>query len=142
VIFGHAGDANVHVNPLIDVRRAGWRADVAAILDDVTGLVASLEGTLAGEHGDGRLRTPLMPRVWSDDAISCFAEVKTLFDPSGILNRGVKIPGASPTTDDALGAIKYDPDLPPLPPPARAALDFVERERAYATPRLDLIAAG
>ena len=63
VIFGHAGDANVHVNPLVDVRRPDWRARVRALLDEVAGLTASLGGTLAGEHGDGRLRAPLLPRV-------------------------------------------------------------------------------
>jgi FAD/FMN-containing dehydrogenase len=140
VIFGHAGDANVHVNPLIDVRRTGWREDVAGLLDDVTALVASLGGTLAGEHGDGRLRTPLMPRVWSADALACFAAVKRGLDPIGILNPGVKVPtSVAPTTHEALGAIKYDPELPPLPAAARAALDHVERERAYASFRLALI---
>jgi FAD/FMN-containing dehydrogenase len=142
VIFGHAGDANVHVNPLIDVRRRGWRADVASMLDEVTALVASLGGTLAGEHGDGRLRTPLMPRVWSSEALECFAEVKRMLDPRGILNPGVKVASGESTTDDALGAIKYDADLPALPPAARAALDYVERERAYASFRLALLNDG
>ena len=137
VIFGHAGDANVHVNPLIDVSRRGWRADISGVLDEVTALVASLGGTLAGEHGDGRLRTPLMHRVWSEDAMRCFAEVKQALDPRGILNPGVKVPAAA---DRPLDQIKYDPELPPLPDEARAALDRVERDRAYATFRLDLLA--
>jgi FAD/FMN-containing dehydrogenase len=46
VIFGHAGDAHVHVNPLIDVSQPGWRDRVEAILGAVTTLVASLDGTL------------------------------------------------------------------------------------------------
>ena len=62
VIFGHTGDAHVHVNPLVDVRRPDWRERVSRILDAVTELAASLGGTLTGEHGDGRLRTPLMSR--------------------------------------------------------------------------------
>ena len=41
VIFGHAGDAHVHVNPLVDVRRPDWRARVEGLLSDVTALVAS-----------------------------------------------------------------------------------------------------
>jgi len=41
VIFGHAGDANVHVNPLVDVRDPAWRAKIDALLDEVTALVAS-----------------------------------------------------------------------------------------------------
>jgi FAD/FMN-containing dehydrogenase len=135
-IFGHAGDANVHVNPLINVHRPAWRAEVAGVLDEITELVASLGGTLTGEHGDGRLRTPLLDRVWSADAIDCFAEVKRTLDPRGILNPGVKVPRGA---ESLLGDIKYDPDLPPLPAEARAALDRVERDRAYATFRLSLL---
>ncbi|HEX6808243.1 MAG TPA: FAD-binding oxidoreductase [Gemmatimonadaceae bacterium] len=138
VIFGHAGDAHVHVNPLVDVRRADWRARVERLLDDVVTLTASLGGTLSGEHGDGRLRTPLLSRVWPASVLELFAQVKNAFDPDGILNPGVKVPIAG---QRALGEIKYDPALTPLPAPARAALDAVERERAYATSRLDMVSA-
>jgi hypothetical protein len=136
VIFGHAGDAHVHVNPLIDVRLSDWRARVACLLEDVVTLTASLGGTLTGEHGDGRLRTPLLSRVWSAETIAQFALVKRAFDPYGLLNPGVKVPLDG---QQALGLIKYDPALPPLPNAARAALDRVERERLYAESRLDLI---
>lgn len=135
VIFGHAGDAHVHVNPLIDVGRPGWRARLDAILDEVTTLVASLGGTVTGEHGDGRLRAPLLPRVWDAESLERFAIVKRCFDPANVLNPGVKFAG----TDGGLGDVKYDPDLPPLPAIARAALNVVERERAYARFRLDLV---
>ncbi len=138
VIFGHAGDAHVHVNPLVDVRRSDWRARVERLLDDVVTLTASLGGTLSGEHGDGRLRTPLLSRVWPASVLELFAQVKNAFDPDGILNPGVKVPVAG---QRALGEIKYDPALTPLPAPARAALDAVERERAYATSRLDMVSA-
>jgi FAD/FMN-containing dehydrogenase len=136
VIFGHAGDAHMHVNPLVDVRLPDWRARVDALLDDVTSLVSSLGGTVAGEHGDGRLRAPLMPRVWSLHAIARFAAVKRAFDPRGILNPGAKVALAASAS---LGDVKYDPALPPLPLPARAALDRVEGERAYAHFRLALL---
>jgi FAD/FMN-containing dehydrogenase len=135
VIFGHAGDSHVHVNPLIDVGLANWRQTVQAILDEVTSLAAQLGGTLAGEHGDGRLRTPLLERVWDARSTALFAEVKHAFDPQNIFNPGVKVPtGAS-----ALGDVKYDPALPPLPADARAALDTVEHERGWSTFRLSMI---
>jgi FAD/FMN-containing dehydrogenase len=136
VIFGHAGDAHVHVNPLIDVSSADWRSRMSRILDEVTALVARLGGTITGEHGDGRLRTPLLDRVWSDDARRRFALVKHCFDPAGIFNPGVKVPTEG---ERALEAIKYDPALPPLPAESRAALARVERERAYARSRLELL---
>lgn len=136
VIFGHAGDAHVHVNPLIDVSAPDWRQRMEHVLDDVTNLVAQLGGTLTGEHGDGRLRTPLLERVWSEEARARFALVKTCFDPSGIFNPGVKVPTRG---EHALNEIKYDPSLSSLPAPARAALARVERERAYARSRLELL---
>ena len=137
VIFGHAGDAHIHANALVDVSRADWRARVERILADVVALTASLGGTLTGEHGDGRLRTPLLERVWSDADVHAFARVKRAFDPEGVLNPGVKVPlpGQRPIDE-----IKYDPSLPSLPAAARRVLERVERERAYARSRLDLLA--
>ncbi len=137
VIFGHAGDAHVHVNPLVDVRVAGWRDRIEALLADVTSLTVRLGGTLAGEHGDGRLRAPLLHHVWPADALARFAAVKHAFDPEGLLNPGVKV--ATPEAR-AVEHVKYDPELTPLPPAARRALALVERDRAYARPRLDLLA--
>jgi FAD/FMN-containing dehydrogenase len=136
VIFGHAGDAHIHVNPLVDLRRPDWREVVRGALDDVTALTSRLGGTMAGEHGDGRLRAPLIDRAWGYQVAQLFALVKEAFDPHAILNPGVKIPlpGQEP-----IGDVKYDPSLPPLPTAARRALDRVERDRAYSRFRLDLL---
>ena len=136
VIFGHAGDAHVHVNPLIDTRRPDWRERVERIMAEVTDLVATLGGTTTGEHGDGRLRTPLLDRIWSRREMEAFASVKQAFDPANILNPGVKV---ALDRQRAVDVVKYDPALPPHPPAAAAALAVVERERAYARHRLDLL---
>ncbi|PYP52030.1 MAG: hypothetical protein DMD39_07460 [Gemmatimonadetes bacterium] len=136
VMFGHAGDAHVHVNPLIDVSQPDWRDKVSRLLEDVVALTARLGGTLAGEHGDGRIRTPLLNRVWHKEAIRTFGLVKKAFDPANIFNPGVKVPLKD---QKAIGDIKYDPALPPLPEKARAALDDVVRARAYDRFRLSLI---
>jgi hypothetical protein len=123
----------------VDVRRPGWRAAVDGLLADVADLTAALGGTLAGEHGDGRLRTPLMARVWGAEARALFAAVKHACDPAGVLNPGVKVPLPG---QQALGDIKYDPALPAVPPPARAALDRVAGRRDYAAFRLALLEAA
>jgi FAD/FMN-containing dehydrogenase len=138
VIFGHAGDAHAHVNALVDTSVPDWRARCERLVAEVTALVARLGGTLSGEHGDGRLRAPLLPRVWPAAAIELFAATKRAFDPDGILNPGVKVAGTG-TPNEILGDIKYDPALPPLPAAARAALDGIVRDRAWARARLDLI---
>ena len=136
VIFGHAGDAHVHVNPLLDVRQPEWRSQVSGLLEDVVSLTARLGGTLSGEHGDGRLRAPLLEKVWPKDAVRAFGLVKKAFDPRNIFNPGVKIPLPGQTP---LGQIKYDPDLAPLPDRARSALDAMTVARDYSAFRLSLI---
>ncbi|HEY6089260.1 MAG TPA: FAD-binding oxidoreductase [Gemmatimonadaceae bacterium] len=136
VIFGHAGDAHVHVNPLIDTTQQDWREKVSGLLEDVVSLTARLGGTLTGEHGDGRIRTPLLSRVWHKDAIRAFSLVKNAFDPANIFNPGVKVPL---TNQRAINDIKYDSSLPPLPKEARAALDKVVSAREYNQFRLSLI---
>lgn len=136
VIFGHAGDCHAHVNPLIDVGKPNWEKKVASILDMTVELTARLGGTLAAEHGDGRLRAPLLDRVWPEQALEAFRLVKDSFDPKNILNPGVKIPLAG---QNPLGMIKYDPQLPALPEKARKALKYVTSNRAYNQHRLDLL---
>jgi FAD/FMN-containing dehydrogenase len=136
VIFGHAGDAHVHVNPLVDVRQPDWREKVVGLLGDVVALTSRLGGTLTGEHGDGRLRTPLLGQVWSKDALKAFALVKKAFDPRNIFNPGVKVPVPN---QKSIEEIKYDPSLPQLPVQARAALDSMVAARAYNQFRLSLI---
>jgi FAD/FMN-containing dehydrogenase len=136
VIFGHAGDSHIHVNPLIDVNRPDWRNVVATMLAEVVALTAALGGTLDGEHGDGRLRTPLLNQLWSPGIMERFGEIKRAFDPTGIFNPCVKIAIAG---DRSIADIKYDPALPAHPPAAARALAKVSDQRAYSAFRLDLL---
>ncbi len=138
VIFGHAGDAHIHVNPLIDVHRDGWRDRVRGALLDACDLTHRLGGTLAGEHGDGRLRAPLLSHVWSPEARAAFANIKAAGDPAGVLNIGCKIAGAH---DGLTGELRHDPAARPLSEPARAILDRIERERGWNRYRLAEIPA-
>jgi hypothetical protein len=125
----------VHVNALIDVTTPDWRARLRALFERVTHLAASLQGTPSGEHGDGRLRTGVLERFCTADELTLFAELKSHFDPYGILNPGVKL-GA---TDDPFAAIKYDPDLPPLPTRSANVLRQVEQQRSYDRCRLEML---
>jgi FAD/FMN-containing dehydrogenase len=136
VIFGHAGDAHVHVNPLVDVGRAGWRDRVTGVLNDVVDLTVRLEGSLSGEHGDGSLRAPLLDRTTHATLLELARKTKHAFDPDGLLNPGVKVPLPH---QRALNDIKYDPMLPPLPSAAARVLQRVEHERAYAEFRLAML---
>jgi FAD/FMN-containing dehydrogenase len=136
VIFGHAGDAHVHANPLIDISRSDWRERIESILSKIVDLTAAFGGTLAAEHGDGRLRAPLLPSIWPAPVPDLFRMIKDAFDPDGILNPGVKVPLPDQTP---LGTIKYDPTLAPLPERAQRVLHEVVTKRAYSESRLELL---
>ncbi len=139
VIFGHAGDAHAHVNPLVDTQAPGWRDRVHGLLDEVCDLTARLGGTLAGEHGDGRLRAPLLDRVWGFEARGAFAHVKAAADPSGVLNPGCKVAAEGALSFEVL---RHDPEAPPLPPEVAATLSDIERTRDWARYRLSHRASG
>jgi FAD/FMN-containing dehydrogenase len=135
VLFGHAGDGHVHANLLPDTTRAGWRDAVAALYEEVNAGVLSLGGTTAGEHGDGRLRAPFVPRRYGPEVTSLFRAVKDAFDPLSLLNPGVILPapGAAP-----LAQLKVGDAAAPIPDDIAHALREIERTGGYATPRLQL----
>jgi FAD/FMN-containing dehydrogenase len=90
-VWGHAGDANVHLQPFMDLGSVGDRQRVFKIMDDYYGMVMSLGGSTAGEHNDGRLRAPYLPQLYGPEVYELFQKIKKIFDPYNTLNPGVKI---------------------------------------------------
>jgi FAD/FMN-containing dehydrogenase len=135
VLFGHAGDGHVHANLLPDVTAHGWEHEVASLYDEVSAGLLALGGTPAGEHGDGRLRAPLLERLYGAEVMTLFRGVKEAFDPLTILNPGVILParGAGPVSH-----LKVGRGAAPIPDDIAAALRTIERTGGYATPRLSL----
>ncbi len=90
-IWGHAGNANLHMQPFLDLGQVGDRQKVFKIIDDYYKLVISLGGSTSGEHSDGRLRAPYLKELYGEEIYGVFQKVKEIFDPHNILNPGVKI---------------------------------------------------
>lgn len=90
-VWGHAGDANLHIQPLLDLAQVGDRQKAFKLMDEYYKLVISLGGSTSAEHGDGRLRAPYLPSLYGPEVYELFRKVKNIFDPHGTLNTGVKI---------------------------------------------------
>lgn len=90
-VWGHAGDANLHMQPFLDLSQVGDRQTAIRLLEDYYNLVISLGGSTSGEHGDGRLRAPFLPRLYGEEVYGLFKKVKQIFDPYNTMNPGVKI---------------------------------------------------
>lgn len=90
VIFGHIGNNHVHVNILPRSMKEyqfgkdlylGWARQVVA-----------WGGTVSAEHGIGKFKVALLREMMGDKGLSQMREVKRIFDPVGILNRGNLFP--------------------------------------------------
>ena len=89
-IYGHAFEGNYHfilnqsfkseseVNRYADMMRA-----VAKLV------VEGYDGSLKAEHGTGRNMAPFVKYEWGEKAYEVMKELKSIFDPDGLLNRGV-----------------------------------------------------
>lgn len=90
-IWGHAGDANLHMQPFMDLSKLGDRQKVFKVMDEYYELVLGLGGSTSGEHNDGRLRGLYLPKVYGEEMYQVMADVKRIFDPHSMFNPGVKI---------------------------------------------------
>jgi glycolate oxidase len=91
VIYGHAGDGNLHTRPLMDVNSKSEIELLQNLAQDVFNKVVRSGGTITGEHGDGLARTRYIEYMYAGEIVSLFKEVKKLFDPKFIMNPGKKV---------------------------------------------------
>ncbi|MEM9222202.1 MAG: FAD-binding oxidoreductase [Pseudomonadota bacterium] len=94
VPFGHLGDGNIHFNV-----SQGIGADKAAFLarwdefnEAVHSVVRAHQGSIAAEHGVGRLKAKLLPQVRSPVELDLMRRVKAAFDPRDLMNPGRVLP--------------------------------------------------
>ena len=102
---------------MMDLRAPGAVAVMRRIAEEVADLVAAAGGSLSGEHGDGRARSELLPRMYPPETIAAFAALKRGLDPEGLLNPGIVV---DPDPLDAGLRIEASP----RPRPRRTAVSF------------------
>ncbi len=89
----HAGDGNLH--PLIVFNSENAEETNAALKagEEILRACVSLGGTISGEHGIGLQKLAAMHEIFGPADLAAMRKVKQVFDPSGLLNPGKKIPG-------------------------------------------------
>jgi glycolate oxidase len=92
VIFGHAGDGNLHPNILFDKRDLQQWAKVERMAAEEFALALELGGTLSGEHGVGVLKRPYMEQALGPVSLEVQKRIKAALDPVNILNPGKVFP--------------------------------------------------
>ncbi|MGE3138960.1 MAG: FAD-binding and (Fe-S)-binding domain-containing protein [Thermoleophilia bacterium] len=89
--YGHASVGCLHIRPRMDLRQPGAVPALRRVAEATADLVVSLGGSLSGEHGDGRARSELLPRMFPPETIAAFGALKRRLDPGRILNPGVLV---------------------------------------------------
>jgi glycolate oxidase len=92
VIFGHAGDGNLHPNILFDKRDPAQWQKVEGMVAEEFALALELGGTLSGEHGVGALKRPYMRQALGPLSLQVQRSIKQALDPLNILNPGKVLP--------------------------------------------------
>jgi FAD/FMN-containing dehydrogenase len=90
VPFGHMGDGNIHFNVTqpVGADKQDYLARWEEMNAVVHGIVTEMHGSIAAEHGVGRLKRDLLPGVRSSAEMALMHRLKALMDPAGILNPG------------------------------------------------------
>jgi len=91
LLYGHFGDGCIHVRLDLPLATPEGVGPSREFLEAAADLVASYGGSFSGEHGDGRARSALLPRMYAPEVLDLFGRVKSLFDPDGHLNPGVLV---------------------------------------------------
>lgn len=96
--YGHFGEGCMHMRIDFDLLSTNGIKQYRSFVEQATDLVVNLGGSVSGEHGDGRARSELLGRMYGDDVLTIFRDVKRIFDPTGQMNPGI-IVAAAPLDD-------------------------------------------
>lgn len=107
--YAHAGAGEIHLRPIVDLKKSKDVDEFYKISEASAKLVKKYNGSLSGEHGDGRLRAAFIPLMVGQENYDLFKRVKARWDPKGIFNPG-KIVDAPPMNT----SLRYEPDIPTL----------------------------
>ena len=88
VHYAHAGSGEIHLRPIINLKTEEGHRQYRLIAEEIATLVKKYDGSLSGEHGDGRLRGEFIPQMVGDKNYALMRQLKHTWDPDGIFNPG------------------------------------------------------
>lgn len=104
VHYAHAGSGEIHLRPIINLKTVEGNQLFRTIAEEVATLVKKYQGSLSGEHGDGRLRGEFIKQMVGEKNYKLLREVKYTWDPKGIFN-----PNKIVDTPSMNSMLRYEP---------------------------------
>ncbi|MDP5231290.1 MAG: 4Fe-4S dicluster domain-containing protein, partial [Cellulophaga sp.] len=121
VYYAHAGAGEIHLRPILNLKKTEDVKLFRAITTDVAKLTKKYKGSFSGEHGDGIVRAEFIPLMIGADNYDLLKRIKSYFDPQNIFNPG-KIVDAYPMDE----SLRYEIDR--QEPEIKTLLDFSDSE--------------
>lgn len=88
VYYAHAGAGELHLRPILNLKKENEVVLFRKITTQVAQLVKKYKGSFSGEHGDGIVRAEFLPMLIGSKNYQLLKEVKWIFDPNNIFNKG------------------------------------------------------
>lgn len=105
VHYAHAATGELHLRPILNLKTSEGTKQFRTIAEEIASLVKKYNGSLSGEHGDGRLRGEFIKFMVGKENYALFEKVKRIWDPDNIFNPGKIV--HTPPMDSSL---RYEPD--------------------------------
>jgi FAD/FMN-containing dehydrogenase/Fe-S oxidoreductase len=119
VHHAHVGSGELHLRPMINLKTEEGTQLFKTVASEVAQLVKKYNGSLSGEHGDGRLRGEFIPFMVGERIYRDFEELKNTWDPKHIFN-----PGKIVHSPEMNSHLRYSPK--DSPQKVETAFDFSE----------------
>ena len=104
VYYAHIATGELHLRPVLNLKDSRDVELFHQIAEDTAHLVKKYNGSLSGEHGDGRLRGEFIPLMLGNQNYQLFKELKDAWDPDHIFN-----PGKIVDTPKMNTSLRYQP---------------------------------
>src|SRR3954452_22490897 len=86
VHYAHAGSGEIHLRPIINLKTKEGNLLFRKIAEEIATLVKKYQGSLSGEHGDGRLRGEFLKQMVGEKNYQLMRTIKRTWDPENIFN--------------------------------------------------------
>jgi Fe-S oxidoreductase len=114
VHYAHAGSGELHLRPILNLKTTEGHRLFRVIAEEIATLVKKYQGSLSGEHGDGRLRGEFIPQMIGNKNYALLKQIKESWDPRQVFNPGKIVDTPPMDTHLRYDAGQHTPPFPTI----------------------------